>query len=141
MDEQLNVITEYFTFIDRIKVKYTVNSNGYKHGLYIEQYENGNIKIKCYYNNGRKEGLYSHFYREVSFSYLTNEYVQFPREIGTYLNDKKHDKWEKYDDNIIITTFYDNGIKIGESHNQISNYLCLHKYCMDYPCFWYYTIH
>lgn len=50
-----------YIFSERIRM-YTINSNGEKHGLYEEWWENGQLAMRVNYVNGEYNGLYQEWW-------------------------------------------------------------------------------
>lgn len=84
------------------------NSKYYwKHGLYIEYYENGDVRIKCNYENGDKHGQYIEYYVGGD---IMNE--------SNYKNNKLEGEEISFNENGTLRCLYNykNGCLYGPSH-------------------------
>ena len=83
----------------------------FHHGLYMNYYENGQVKDSGYYKDGLRDGIWQEYY--------TNGQV---KSSGFYINGQKHSGWANYSETgqLLSLKEYRNGQLLHEKHYQQS---------------------
>lgn len=94
-DKYIDTVVSYYTMGDRIRSREKYDIEGNQIGIYIEYHENGRIKVKGTYFNGKRIGIFMYWHADGR----PNMTLQFPSET------KNISKWS--DINYRIANYWD----------------------------------
>jgi len=118
----------FFIFFNQSFSQNNYNENGNREGVWVDYYNNGQLRYKGVFNDGKEIGIFKYYYKSGNLEkellyiedgvrakvrvYYSNKSI---KALGDYCVKKRCGTWDYFDDlgNIIIRENYKNGLLNG----------------------------